>query len=89
MLPVFIWALEVRRRRLQAVGGPELLLIWLYVMANVIVFGAEVNWWRRATPASALLSASPPAPGASAPRFQSSPSSAMVRSSPSGTKTGS
>jgi uncharacterized BrkB/YihY/UPF0761 family membrane protein len=22
-----------------------LLLVWLYVMANVIIFGAEVNWW--------------------------------------------
>ena len=22
-----------------------LLLIWLYLMANVIVFGAELNWW--------------------------------------------
>ena len=31
---------------LQAFGGPALLLVWLYVMANVIVFGAEVNWWR-------------------------------------------
>jgi uncharacterized BrkB/YihY/UPF0761 family membrane protein len=26
-------------------GGPVLLLIWLYVMANVIVFGGELNWW--------------------------------------------
>ena len=33
----------------QAFGGPALLLIWLYVMANVIVFGAEVNW-RKAQP---------------------------------------
>ena len=31
---------------LQALGGPAILLVWLYVMANVIVFGAEVNWWR-------------------------------------------
>ncbi len=30
----------------QAFGGPVLLLVWLYLMANVIVFGAEVNWWR-------------------------------------------
>ncbi len=30
---------------LQAFGGLPLLLIWLYVMANVIVFGAEINWW--------------------------------------------
>jgi membrane protein len=28
-------------------AGPALLLIWLYVMANVIVFGAEVNCWLR------------------------------------------
>ena len=31
---------------LQAFGAPALLLVWLYVMSNVIVFGAEVNWWR-------------------------------------------
>jgi membrane protein len=30
---------------LKAFGGPALLLVWLYVMANVIVFGAEVNWY--------------------------------------------
>ena len=30
---------------LQAFGAPALLLVWLYVMANVIVFGAEINWW--------------------------------------------
>lgn len=31
---------------LRAFGSPAVLLVWLYVMANVIVFGAEVNWWR-------------------------------------------
>jgi membrane protein len=31
---------------LRALGAPVILLIWLYVMANVIVIGAEVNWWR-------------------------------------------
>jgi membrane protein len=30
---------------LRALGAPVILLIWLYVMANAIVFGAEVNWW--------------------------------------------
>jgi membrane protein len=30
---------------LQAFGGLVLLLVWLYVMANVLVLGAEVNWW--------------------------------------------
>ena len=29
----------------QALGGPAILLVWMYLMANVIVFGAEVNWW--------------------------------------------
>jgi membrane protein len=41
---------------LKAFGGPALLLVWLYVMANVIVFGAEVNWWlseRRGEPEEA------------------------------------
>ena len=30
---------------LRALGAPAILLVWLYVMANVIVFGAELNWW--------------------------------------------
>jgi membrane protein len=31
---------------LRAFGAPAILLVWMYVMANVIVFGAELNWWR-------------------------------------------
>jgi membrane protein len=31
---------------LQVLGGPVILLVWMYFMANVIVFGAEFNWWR-------------------------------------------
>ena len=30
---------------LRAFSGGVLLFVWLYVMANVIVLGAEVNWW--------------------------------------------
>jgi len=30
---------------LQTFGSPVVLLVWLYVMSNVIVFGAELNWW--------------------------------------------
>jgi membrane protein len=33
---------------LRTLGGPAILLLWLYVMANVIVFGAELNWWQGA-----------------------------------------
>ncbi|MDX6551124.1 MAG: rane protein [Gaiellales bacterium] len=34
---------------LRAFGGLVLLLVWLYLMANVIVLGAEINWrhWAR------------------------------------------
>jgi membrane protein len=31
---------------LRAFGAPAILLVWLYVMANVIVFCCELNWWR-------------------------------------------
>jgi membrane protein len=30
---------------LQVFSGPAILLVWLYVMANGIVLGAELNWW--------------------------------------------
>jgi membrane protein len=30
---------------LQTFGSPVILLVWFYVMSNVIVFGAELNWW--------------------------------------------
>jgi membrane protein len=38
---------------LRAFGGLVLLLVWLYLMANVIVLGAEINWrhWSRHQPA--------------------------------------
>ena len=38
-------ALEDVSPRCRRFGGPAILLVWLYVMANVIVFGAELNWW--------------------------------------------
>jgi membrane protein len=44
VLPVYL-RLSNHVVALQALGGPAILLVWLYVMANVIVFGAEVNWW--------------------------------------------
>ena len=45
VLPIYL-RLSKNVIALQALGGPALLLVWLYVMANVIVFGAEVNWYR-------------------------------------------
>ena len=44
VLPIYL-RLSKNVIALQAFGAPALLLVWLYLMANVIVFGAEVNWW--------------------------------------------
>jgi membrane protein len=44
VLPVFVRLADVNVT-LRVLGGPAILLLWLYVMANVIVFGAELNWW--------------------------------------------
>jgi membrane protein len=44
ILPVFV-RLSKELVALQAYGGLVLLLVWLYLMANVLVLGAEVNWW--------------------------------------------
>ena len=53
VLPVYVRLAKVSIA-LQAFGGPALLLVWLYVMANSIVFGAEVNWCRTARREAAL-----------------------------------
>jgi membrane protein len=45
-LPIFIRLADVNVT-LRTLGGPAILLLWLYVMANVIVFGGEINWWWR------------------------------------------
>ena len=44
VLPLYVRSLS-ELPALQAAGGPVVLLVWMYVMANLIVFGAEVNWW--------------------------------------------
>jgi membrane protein len=45
VLPIFL-GVSRHNPSAQVIGGPLLLLIWLYVMANLIVFGAVVNWQR-------------------------------------------
>jgi membrane protein len=44
VVPVFVRLADVNVT-LRVLGGPAILLLWLYVMANVIVFGTELNWW--------------------------------------------
>ena len=45
-LPAFVRFADINVT-LRTLGGPAILLLWLYVMANVLVFGGEVNWWWR------------------------------------------
>jgi membrane protein len=79
-LPIFVRLADVNVT-LRTLGGPAILLLWLYVMANVIVFGGEINWWWRERHAelaedrqrhepdvSALPSSRSPAPPPSASR---------------------
>jgi membrane protein len=57
VLPIFVRLAGINVT-LRVLGGPAILLLWLYVMANVIVFGAELNWWfseRRASRTSQEL----------------------------------
>ena len=44
VLPVYVRYTDVNPV-LKTFGPPAILLVWLYVMANVLVFGAELNWW--------------------------------------------
>jgi membrane protein len=46
LLPAFV-RVSKHNPVVQTLSGPAVLLIWLYVMANVIVLGAEINWHRR------------------------------------------
>jgi membrane protein len=45
IVPIFVRLGDVNPV-LRVLGGPVILLLWLYLMANVIVFGAELNWWQ-------------------------------------------
>jgi membrane protein len=72
LLPAFV-RISKHNPVVETLSGPAVLLVWLYVMANVIVLGAEVNWHRRygrhreetalhAPGVSALASSRRPAP---------------------------
>ena len=51
VLPQFV-TLSKHNPVLQTLSSTAVLLVWLYVMANVIVLGAEVNWHRAQRPTS-------------------------------------
>jgi membrane protein len=56
VLPLYVRLSSVSLA-LRAFGGPALLLVWLYVMANAIVLGAEINSSRTARRQAALQEA--------------------------------
>ena len=62
LLPAFV-RVSKHNPVLQTLSGPAVLLAWLFVMSNVIVLGAEVNWQRRY--GRRQEAPAPPAPGAS------------------------
>jgi len=64
ILPIFVRYADVNVT-LRTLGGPAILLLWLYVMANVVVFGGEVNWWWRERLRASEEEPAPPEPGAS------------------------
>jgi membrane protein len=70
VLPFFVRFADVNVT-LRVLGGPVILLLWLYVMANVIVLGSELNWWaaqRSQVPLSAEPAVLPGSPtGSSRP----------------------
>jgi membrane protein len=45
ILPLFVRFADVSPV-LRVLGAPVILLLWLYLMANIVVFGAELNWWQ-------------------------------------------
>lgn len=63
-LPTFVRFADINVT-LRTLGGPAILLLWLYVMANLLVFGGEVNWWWRERRRAREEEPAPPAPGGS------------------------
>jgi YihY family inner membrane protein len=88
LVPVFV-AAAGQLASLRAFGGLLAMLVWLYLMANVIVLGAEVNVVYGRRPYTVSLRALAARARWLLTAFQSSPSSPTVSDSPSGTNTGS
>ena len=81
-LPLFVWV-SSGILALQALGATFLLLVWLYVMANMIVFGAVFNYELAYGATRASERATPePSPDASSASAGRSRSRAARRATP-------
>ena len=43
-LPLYLDAIDTVAS-LKALGGIVVLLVWFFLMANILLLGAEINWW--------------------------------------------
>ncbi len=43
-LPLYLDAIDTVAS-LKALGGIVVLLVWFFIMANILLLGAEINWW--------------------------------------------
>ena len=71
-LPFFVRHASVNVT-LRTLGGPAILLLWMYVMANVMIFGGELNWWWRERRRERAEAREPHEHGGSAPPSTHSP----------------
>jgi membrane protein len=71
-LPFFVRHASVNVT-LRTLGGPAILLLWMYVMANVMIFGGELNWWWRERRRERSEAREPHEHGGSAPPSTRSP----------------
>ncbi len=79
VLPIYLRAVSNELVVLRTLGAPVILLVWLYLMANMIVFGAEVNWW---TMQRRMQGARAPAPASERPGAAAATSSAALPAEP-------
>src|SRR4029077_9126717 len=43
-LPLYLDAIDTVAS-LKALGGIVVLLVWFFIMSNILLLGAEINWW--------------------------------------------
>jgi membrane protein len=76
-LPLYVRSVE-GLPALKAFGGVAVLLVWLYLMGNVVLLGGAITWWSARGRAATAESAKPLIAGPQAPGAPDTPESASV-----------